>query len=57
LAVASVLCGDKDSREQVFGLYAQTQLKWFQGEVKIQSAFFSDWLNWCQSHANAAAAA
>ncbi|KAL2257198.1 hypothetical protein VTK26DRAFT_521 [Humicola hyalothermophila] len=66
LAVASVLCGggaagtadnNNNKKEQVFGLYARTQLRWFQGEVKIQPAFFSDWLNWCQSHANAAAAA
>lgn len=62
LAVASVLCGSgegegENRREQVFGLYARTQLRWFQGEVKIQPAFFSDWLNWCQSHANTAAAA
>lgn len=57
LAVASVLCSAKDRRERVFGLYAQTQLKWFQGEIKVQPAFFSDWLNWCQSHASTAAAA
>ncbi|GAB1310759.1 DNA-directed DNA polymerase [Madurella fahalii] len=56
LSVASVLCGAKDRRERVFEMYAQTQLKWFQGEVKIQPAFFSDWLNWCQSHASTAAA-
>lgn len=56
LSVASVLCGAKDRRERVFGMYAQTQLRWFQGEVKIQPAFFSDWLNWCQSHASTAAA-
>jgi DNA polymerase phi len=57
LAVASVACGDEKAREQVFGLYAKTQLRWFNGEVKIQAAFFSDWLNWCQSHASNAAAA
>ncbi|KAL2016903.1 hypothetical protein VTK56DRAFT_2864 [Thermocarpiscus australiensis] len=55
LAVASVLCDEKDRRQQVFEMYARTQLRWFQGEVKIQPAFFSDWLNWCQSHASAAA--
>jgi DNA polymerase phi len=55
LAVASVLCSAKERRAQVFQMYASTQLKWFQGEVKIQPAFFSDWLNWCQSHASTAA--
>ncbi|KAK0631660.1 DNA polymerase phi-domain-containing protein [Immersiella caudata] len=54
LAVASVLCANKETREGVFELYAQTQLKWFEGTVKIQQAFFSDWLQWCQSHASAA---
>lgn len=57
LAVASVACGDEETRERVFELYAKTQLRWFNGEVKIQAAFFSDWLNWCQSHASHAAAA
>ncbi|KAK3309718.1 DNA polymerase phi-domain-containing protein [Chaetomium strumarium] len=56
LAVASVLCGPEGMRREVFELYARTQLRWFQGEVKIQPAFFSDWLNWCQSHASTAAA-
>ncbi|KAK0624760.1 DNA polymerase phi-domain-containing protein [Bombardia bombarda] len=58
LAVASVLCGKKDEKTQaVFQLYARTQLRWYHGEVKIQPAFFADWLNWCQSHASVAAAA
>ncbi|KAK3694360.1 DNA polymerase phi-domain-containing protein [Podospora appendiculata] len=57
LAVASVLCGKKDDKTQdVFLLYARTQLRWYQGEVKIQPAFFADWLNWCQSHASTAVA-
>ncbi|KAK3396282.1 DNA polymerase phi-domain-containing protein [Sordaria brevicollis] len=54
LAIASVLVA-KGKTEEVFELYADSQLKWFKGEVKIQPAFFSDWLNWCQSHASAAA--
>jgi DNA polymerase phi len=54
LAVASVLCANKETRGGVFELYAQTQLKWFEGTVKIQQAFFSEWLQWCQSHASAA---
>ncbi|KAK3990363.1 DNA polymerase V [Cladorrhinum sp. PSN332] len=58
LAVAAVLCSEKlDKTDEVFQLYAKTQFKWFRGQVKIQQAFFSDWLNWCQSHASAAAAA
>ncbi|KAK0728926.1 DNA polymerase phi-domain-containing protein [Apiosordaria backusii] len=61
LTVASLMCNDDDAEDDdmanVFKLYAETQLKWFRGEVKIQASFFSDWLNWCQAHANAAASA
>ncbi|KAK3300761.1 DNA polymerase phi-domain-containing protein [Chaetomium fimeti] len=57
LAVASITCCDAEREEQVFALYAKTQRKWFNGEVKIQASFFSDWLNWCQSHASTAATA
>ncbi|KAH6650353.1 DNA polymerase phi-domain-containing protein [Chaetomium tenue] len=57
LAVASVTCCDAEREEEVFALYAKTQRRWFDGEVKIQASFFGDWLNWCQSHANTAAAA
>jgi DNA polymerase phi len=57
LAVASVTCCDGEREEEVFALYAKTQRKWFNGEVKIQPSFFSDWLNWCQSHASTAATA
>jgi len=57
LAVASVLCAGKEKTKDVFELYAQTQFKWYSGEVKIQPSFFSDWLNWCQGHASTAAPA
>lgn len=57
LAVASVTCCDAEREEEVFALYAKTQRKWFNGEVKIQPSFFLDWLNWCQSHASTAATA
>jgi DNA polymerase phi len=56
LAVASVLCASTDRTEEVFQLYAQTQLKWYRGEVKMQPSFFTDWLNWCQGHASNTAA-
>ncbi|KAK0734480.1 DNA polymerase phi-domain-containing protein [Lasiosphaeria miniovina] len=57
LAVASVLCGmDDKATQDVFQLYAETQLKWYRGQVKIQPAFFSDWLHWCQSHVSTLAA-
>jgi DNA polymerase phi len=33
-------------------VYADTQVKWVLGEWKLQPAFFTEWLNWCQSIAN-----
>lgn len=57
LAVASVLCASAERTEEVFQLYAQSQLKWYRGEVKMQPSFFTDWLNWCQGHASNTAAA
>ena len=51
-AVASVVCADAKMQEQVFQLYSQTQLRWYRGEVRMQASFFTDWLNWCQSHAS-----
>ena len=53
VAVASVLCTSTDKAEEVFQLYAQTQLAWYRKEVKMQMTFFQEWLNWCQSHAAA----
>ncbi|KAL2176079.1 DNA polymerase phi-domain-containing protein [Thermothelomyces heterothallicus CBS 202.75] len=57
LAVASIACSEEGRKEEVFALYARTQRRWFDGEVRIQPSFFLDWLNWCQSHASNAAAA
>ena len=57
LAVASVLCASTERTEEVFRLYAQTQLSWYRGEVRMQPSFFSDWLNWCQGHASNTASA
>ena len=56
LAVASVLCASTGRAEEVFQLYAQSQLSWYRGEVKMQPSFFADWLNWCQGHASNMAA-
>ena len=59
LSIASVLLDEENEGDDhvtpVFEAYAQTQQKWFRGEVKIQTSFFMDWVNWCQSHASTAA--
>jgi DNA polymerase phi len=51
LSVASVLMA-LDQTQNVFMRYMNTQLTWYQGELKIQPSFFSEWINWCQSHAS-----
>ena len=42
---------DKKSVETAAALYATTQSAWVLGEVKLQPSFFTEWVNWCQSHA------
>ncbi|RKU40610.1 DNA-directed DNA polymerase [Coniochaeta pulveracea] len=51
LSVASVLIA-LEQTQNVFLRYMDTQQKWYQGEIRIQPSFFSDWINWCQSHAS-----
>ncbi|KAL3419081.1 DNA polymerase v [Phlyctema vagabunda] len=55
LLVASSLyrVNKEDSLEDIATLYKDTEIAWMKKEVKIQSAFFSEWHNWCQSIANA----
>jgi DNA polymerase phi len=57
LSCAWALCfATPESRvQEVFNLYHATQLAWFKGEARIQPSFFTEWLNWCQSHASNAA--
>ncbi|KAE9381910.1 putative DNA polymerase V [Stipitochalara longipes BDJ] len=43
---------DKASVKKVAGVYRDSQVAWVAGEVKMQAAFFVEWVNWCQSHAN-----
>lgn len=53
LSVTSALVSaSEDLTEQVFQQYSETQMRWFKGEIKIQPSFFTEWLNWCQSHAS-----
>jgi DNA polymerase phi len=53
LLVASGLYrAEKGSIKKMATVYRDSQTAWVEGEVKIQAAFFHDWVNWCQSHAN-----
>jgi DNA polymerase phi len=52
LVASSMYRADKGSVKKIAGVYRESQVAWVQGEVKMQAAFFVEWINWCQSHAN-----
>jgi DNA polymerase phi len=52
LVASSMYKADKGSVKKIAGVYRNSQVAWVQGEVKMQAAFFVEWVNWCQSHAN-----
>lgn len=53
LVASSMYRADKGSVKKIAGVYRDSQVAWVEGEVKMQAAFFVEWVNWCQSHANA----
>jgi len=53
LVASSLYRADKGSVKKISTVYRDSQVAWVEGEVKMQAAFFVDWVNWCQSHANA----
>ncbi|KAL2885504.1 DNA polymerase V [Ceratocystis lukuohia] len=54
LALASALYAlDKEAIEHVVMEYGVVQTGWIAGRIKIHTSFFSSWLNWCQSRAQA----
>jgi DNA polymerase phi len=52
LVASSMFSADKRSFKKVASVYRDSQVAWVAGEVKMQAAFFVEWVNWCQSHAN-----
>jgi len=53
LVASSMYRADKSSVKKIATIYRDSQVAWLEGEVKMQAAFFTEWVNWCQSHANA----
>jgi DNA polymerase phi len=51
LVASSLYRADKASVKKVAGVYRDSQVAWVEGEIKMQAAFFVEWVNWCQSHA------
>lgn len=58
LMIASTLVrADRATMRKIAKVYHETQDAWMEGESeKMQITFFSDFLNWCQSHAKNAQA-
>ncbi|KAL5350635.1 DNA-directed DNA polymerase [Pseudogymnoascus australis] len=56
LVASSLYKVDRRLVKKVAGVYRDTQVQWVMGEKKVAAGLFVDWVNWCQSHAGAAAA-
>ncbi|RDL29892.1 uncharacterized protein BP5553_10519 [Venustampulla echinocandica] len=52
LISSSLYKADKGTLKKVATVYRDSQIAWVDGQVKMQAVIFSDWVNWCQSHAN-----
>ncbi|KAK6581733.1 hypothetical protein PZA11_005430 [Diplocarpon coronariae] len=53
LVASSLYRADKGSMKKMSTVYRDSQVAWVEGDVKMLAVFFVDWVNWCQSHANA----
>lgn len=52
LVASSAYRVDKESIAKIATVYRDSQVAWVEGRVKMQAIFFTEWVNWCQSHAN-----
>lgn len=53
MVASSCYRADKGSFKKMATVYRDSQVAWVEGEIKMPPTMFSDWVNWCQSHANA----
>lgn len=52
MIASSLVRADKGTMKKIAKVYHETQDAWMEGELeKMQMVFFSEFLNWCQSHA------
>ncbi|KAI0508628.1 DNA polymerase phi-domain-containing protein [Xylaria bambusicola] len=52
LIASSLWAADQENIDRINAVYAQTFADCQKGKIKIQGAFFSDWINWGMGHAN-----
>ncbi|VDB91075.1 BgtA-20950 [Blumeria graminis f. sp. tritici] len=50
IVVSSLYRLDSKFVADVANIYRDTQVKWIMGQAKTQAVFFTEWINWCQSH-------
>lgn len=51
LVASSLWAADQENVDRINAIYAQTFADCQKGKIKIQGAFFSDWVNWGMGHA------
>lgn len=51
LVASSIYRVDKGNFKKIATVYRDSMVDWVGGEVKMQAAFFAEFVNWCQSHA------
>ena len=52
LVASSLYRADKGVVKKIATIYRDSQVAWLEGRVKMQTAFFMEWVNWCQSRVN-----
>lgn len=52
LVASSLWAADQGNVDRINATYAQTFADCQKGKIKMQGAFFSDWINWGMGHAN-----
>ncbi|KAI1749444.1 DNA polymerase phi-domain-containing protein [Xylaria castorea] len=52
LIASNLWAADQENADRINAAYAQTFTDCQKGKIKIQGAFFSDWVNWGMGHAN-----
>ncbi|KAI0470356.1 DNA polymerase phi-domain-containing protein [Xylaria cf. heliscus] len=52
LVASNLWAADQENVDRINAAYAQTFADCQKGKIKLQGAFFSDWVNWGMGHAN-----
>jgi len=50
LVATNLYRADKRTVKKIATIYRDSQVAWLEGEMKLHASFFTEWVNWCQSH-------